>query len=247
MSQIPQLCQSLKATLKSRGITYRDLAQSLSMSEANIKRMFAQQSITLQRLEDICQVLGLSLLEFMAQCEHKERSITQLTAEQEAELAGDIKLCLVAVCLRDGWSFQDIVSNYEISEHECIQLLARLDRLKLIELQPGNTFKVLISPNVRWTPGGALDRFIAGDVIGHFLQGSFKEPESFRFYLRGSFTQRSIELLQKRLEQVTMEAEEINRQDARLPLTERTHIGILMAMRPWELSAFKALRRGESV
>ncbi|MBU2884324.1 helix-turn-helix transcriptional regulator [Gilvimarinus agarilyticus] len=243
MSQIPHLCGALKSMLKSRGVTYRDLAAALSMSEANIKRMFAQQSISLQRLEAICQVLGLSLTDFIAQCETKERSITQLTDEQELELASDIKLCLVAVCLRDGWTYYDIVEHYQISEHECIQLLARLDRLKLIELLPGNAFKVLISPNVRWTPGGPLDRFIAGDVIGHFLQGSFREPESFRFYLRGSFTQSSIEHLQNKLEQLTLEAEEMNRQDARIPLDKRTHIGILLAMRPWELSAFRALRR----
>src|SRR5690606_13030673 len=152
MSQIPAVCTALKRLLRERHLTYRDLAGRLGMSEANVKRMFARQSITLERLEAICAILDLGLAELVAIVDSNERSLTQLTPEQEEALASDTRLCLVAVCVRDGWSFQDIITQYAISEHECIRLLARLDRLKLIELLPGNRFKVLISRNVRWSP-----------------------------------------------------------------------------------------------
>ena len=243
MSQIPHLCQTLKRLLRERGITYRQLADSLQMSEANVKRMFSQESLSLQRLEAVCQQLELSLAEFFSLADPDERSVTQLTLEQEQQLVDDPKLCLAAVCIRDGWSYEDIITHYQIDEHECIQLLARLDRLKLLQLLPGNKFKVLISQNVRWSPNGPLEQFIARDVISGFLQGSFAEPESFRFYLRGSYSAASIHHLQRRLEQLTREAEELNAADARLPLDQRTHMGLLMAMRPWELSIFQAMRR----
>lgn len=243
MSQIPAVCDILKRLLRERRLTYRELAGRLAMSEANVKRMFSQRTMSLERLEAICATLELSLAELFAIVDSDERSITQLTPEQEQALASDTRLCLVAVCVRDGWSFGDIVGQYTISEHECIRLLARLDKLKLIELQPGNRFKVLISRNVRWSQDGPLARFIANDVIGNFLQGGFGGAESFRFYLRASLSKTSIRHLQKRLEQLTREAEELNAGDARLPLSERLHVGILLAMRPWELTAFQALRR----
>jgi DNA-binding Xre family transcriptional regulator len=243
MSQIPVVCSTLKRLLRERGMTYRELARRLAMSEANVKRMFSQQALSLDRLEAVCNTLDLSLAELFGRVESNERSLTQLTLAQEEALASDTRLCLTAICVRDGWSFDEIIHHYAISEHECIQLLARLDRLKLIELQAGNKYKVLISRTVRWSQDGPLARFIARDVIGNFLQGRFSEPESFRFYLRGSFSQDSIRQLQKRLEQLTREAEELNASDARLPLRERLHVGLLLAMRPWELMAFQALRR----
>jgi DNA-binding Xre family transcriptional regulator len=229
--------------LRERGITYRELARSLQMSEANIKRMFSQHSLSLARLEEICQVLELTLHDFFTLSDAESSEITQLSLNQEQQLVDNPVLCLVAVCVRDGWSYEEIVEHYRIDEHECVRLLAQLDRLKLLQLLPGNKYKVLISRNLRWIAGGPLEHFITQDVINKFLKGSFNEPESFRFYLRGSYSQTSIHHLQKRLEQLTTEAEELNRIDAKLPLAQRTHIGILMAMRPWELSQFKKLRR----
>lgn len=243
MSQIPAVCTALKRLLRERHLTYRDLAGHLGMSEANVKRMFARQSITLERLEAICAILDLGLAELFAIVDSNERSLTQLTPEQEEALASDTRLCLVAVCVRDGWSFQDIITQYAISEHECIRLLARLDRLKLIELLPGNRFKVLISRNVRWSPDGPLARFIANDVIGNFLQGRFEGDDSYRFYLRASLSAASMQQLRQRLEQLTHEVAALDAADARLPLSQRQHTGFLLAMRPWELSAFQALRR----
>src|SRR5690606_20865095 len=124
MSQIPAVCDILKRLLRERRLTYRELAGRLAMSEANVKRMFSQRTMSLERLEAICATLELSLAELFAIVDSDERSITQLTPEQEQALASDTRLCLVAVCVRDGWSFGDIVGQYTISEHECIRLLA---------------------------------------------------------------------------------------------------------------------------
>lgn len=79
MSQIPAVCTALKRLLRERHLTYRDLAGRLGMSEANVKRMFARQSITLERLEAICAILDLGLAELFAIVDSNERSLTQLT------------------------------------------------------------------------------------------------------------------------------------------------------------------------
>lgn len=243
MSQIASLCETLKQLLKARNITYKDLAQALELSEANIKRIFSSQSFTLERLEQICALLELSLSDLFLLTTEKQPQLAQLTQEQEEELIANKKLLLVAVCARDGWSFTDIITHYQISEHECIRLLARLDKLKMLQLLPGNKFKLLIAQNFRWIPGGPLERFMNRDVIVEFMEGDFHQEQSFRFYLRGSYSSSSIALLKNKLNQLTQEAALLNQQDAKLPLDQRQHTGLLLAIRPWELSMFTSMRR----
>ena len=67
----------------------------------------------------------------------------------------------------------------------------------------------------------------------------------FRFYLRGRYSQTSIDIIQRKLNQLTKEAAALNLEDSDLPLNKRQHIGLLMAMRPWEPSLFEDMRRIE--
>lgn len=55
MAQTTLIIEALKKTLKLHGKTYADVACHLKLSEASVKRLFAQNSMTLQRLEAICQ------------------------------------------------------------------------------------------------------------------------------------------------------------------------------------------------
>ncbi len=245
MSQINTLCDTLKQLLKTRQITYKDLAQSLALSEANIKRIFSTQSFTLERLEQICQVLQISLSDLFLLNDQREYRISQLTEEQEEELICDPKLLLVAVRVRDGWSFQELIEQYQVSEHECIRLLARLDKLKMLQLLPGNKYKLLIAQDFRWISGGPLERFINREVIAEFMGGDFSQEQAFRFYLRGSYSEASIAILKHRLNQLTQEAAQLNQQDAQLPVEKRHSLGLLLAMRPWELRLFAGMRRAQ--
>ena len=63
MSECAQIIAVLKRSLKARGTTYRDLARAVGLSEASIKRIFAQETFSLARLEQICTALGLSIAE----------------------------------------------------------------------------------------------------------------------------------------------------------------------------------------
>lgn len=243
MSQITNLCDTLKQQLKARNITYKDLAQALELSEANIKRIFANQSFTLERLEQVCGVMELSLSDLFLLSSQKEPKLSQLTQEQEEELISNKKLLLIAVCARDGWSFHDIITQYSIDELECVRLLARLDKLKMLQLLPGNKFKLLIAQDFRWIPGGPLEKFMNRNVIVEFLDGDFNQENALRFYLRGSYSDASIALLKSKLNQLTQDAALLNQQDAKLPLDKRQHIGVLLALRPWELKMFESMRR----
>ena len=83
------------------------------------------------------------------------------------------------------------------------------------------------------------------EVMVKFMAPKKEEPWTFRFYLRGRYSQTSVDIIQRKLNQLTKEAAVLNQEDANLPLSKRQHFGILMAMRPWEPSLFENLRRNE--
>lgn len=243
MSQISQISAVVKNLLKQHHLTYRDIADQLELSEANIKRLFASQRFSMKRLEQICQLMDLTLTDLFLLMEGQQQKISHLTLEQEQELVDDPKLLLVAACVRDGWSYGEIIEHYQIDQFEGIRLLARLDKLKMIQLLPNNQYKLLIAQDFTWQSRGPLERFISQDVMNKFLMSDFASDDSFRFYIRGSYSQNSIAHIQKKLKHLTQECAELNQQDSKLPLVNRQHIGVLMAMRPWELSMFEQMRR----
>lgn len=243
MSQIKAAIHVIKIHLKQRGITYKDLSSRLGLSEASVKRCFSHNSFTLERLEHICDVLGMTLSDVFIEVAQQEPQLEQLTEAQEYELLSNPKLLLVAVCVRDGWAFEDIIGHYAISEHEGIQLMAKLDNLRLIDFLPGNRYRLLLTQDFRWIPHGPLERFMEQEVMVKFMAPKKNEQWMFRFYLRGRYSQSSLDIIQRKLNTLTKEAAALNEEDARLPIEDRTHTGLLMAMRPWEPSLFEQMRR----
>ena len=243
MSQIAQVSQTLKQLLKQHQLTYKDIAKSLDMSEANIKRIFSSNSFTLERLEQICEIIGLSLINLFSITQQQAAKVSQLTAEQEDQLLADPKLLLMAICVRDGWTFKEVINYYEIDELECIRLFARLDKLKIIELLPNNLYRSLIAQDFRWIPGGSLEKYMQQEVMVKFMAPKQNEAWTFRFYLRGRYSQSSIDIIKRKLDQIRQEAAQLNAEDQALPLNQRQHMGILLAMRPWEPSLFENMKR----
>lgn len=243
MAQTTELIGTLKQALKQHGLTYADVADRLGMSEANVKRMFAAKRFTLDRLEDICRLIQLEITDLVQLYEESRQRITQLTEAQEKELVSDEKLLLVAVSVRNRLSFEDMIYNYHISEAECIRCLARLDKLKIIDLLPNNRIKLRIDEDFRWLPNGPIDRFFEKQIKNQFLKSNFSGEQQQRLFLFGLLGDASVEVLNRKLLSLAKEFADLHRQDAHLPLNRRHNIGLMLAMRPWDLGVFEPLRR----
>jgi len=243
MAQVAALLNTLKHVLKAHRLTYAEVANRLGMSEANIKRMFASKSITLGRLEDICRLMQMELTDFFQLYEESRQRISRLTKEQEQELVQDVKLLLVAVSVRNRLSFADILSHYQISETECIRCLAKLDKLKIIDLLPGNRIKLRIEEDFRWLPNGPIERFFEKQIQGHFLKSSFSGDLEQRLFLFGLLGDASAQMLLHKMQALAKEFTDLHRQDSRLPLDKRHTIGFMLAVRPWDAEVFQPLVR----
>jgi len=245
MAHSTRLISELKNQLKRNGITYRELAHELDLSESAIKQMFSSGNMTLTRLDRICEILGLDFGALVQLTEEAGKQLQSLSVDQEAELVGDIKLLLVAYCLVNHWTFADILERYELTEVEGIRYLARLDRMKLIELLPGNRVKPLISSNFNWQPNGPIEQYFQKEVQGHFFHANFNEEGSLRLVKNGDISIVSRQQLLERLHSVGQLFEDSVREEKRLPLDQRIGTTMVLAIRGWMFPVFAALERAE--
>ena len=146
MSATSTVLIGLKSLLRSRGITYRELARQIGVSEPTIKRDLSKGNFSLKRLDQICVTLGITLAE-LVQSPAGAGLVTQLTESQELALSGNPKILLVTYLLVNDWKFRDVVDAFRMDENELIEILLRLDQLKIIEFRPPHRVRKLTSRN----------------------------------------------------------------------------------------------------
>ena len=243
MSQIAMLLNTLKRELKAQGLTYAQVAARLELSESSIKRLFSDSKLSLDRLEQLSQLVGMDISDLVQKMGEEHKRIDMLSEEQEREVADDPKLLLVAISVLNLWTFEEIIEIYDLSEHECIQLLAKLDRLKLIELLPLNRFRLMVAGNFRWIPNGPIQRFFRKEVQPSFMKCSFSGTGEKFLFRNGMLSRGSNATMIKKIDRLISEFNELDSEDRGLPLEERFGTSVLVAMRPWEFNYFRELRR----
>lgn len=245
MTQTRPLIDTLKQELRKQRITYKEVSAALELSETSVKRLFSEEAFSIKRLEKVCELLHLNISDLVHLMEKNIELTTELTLEQEDELVSDIKLLLMAMLLMNKLKFSEILLIYDITESEGIQLLARLDRMKIIELQPGNRVKLMISRNFQWIPGGPIQQFFEHRVQQEFLNSSFNGTGEYRVFVSGMISKAANSEMIKKMQHLAKEMNELNAESESLPLGERFGTSLMMAMRPWEIKVFEDLRRIE--
>ncbi|GAA4343332.1 helix-turn-helix domain-containing protein [Kangiella taiwanensis] len=241
--QTTQLIETLKQHLRSQGVTYKDLAKHLSMSEANVKRMFSQNKLSLERLETICNLLHMDILQLAQSAQNQQHNISELTSEQEKELITDFRLLLVAqLCLSD-WTFEDMLARYQFTEHQLIRYLAKLDRIHFIELLPNNRIRQRVSPHFKWQTDGPVRKFFADHIQSEFFNSRFDQPTEKILFISGMLSDESNKKIQGLIEELGTTYRQQLRQDKSLSLDHKKGTSLVVGLRNWELSVFNDLRR----
>lgn len=243
MSQTRPLIDTLKQELRKQRFTYKQVSEALDLSETSVKRLFSEEAFSIKRLEKVCELLHLDISDLVQLMQKNIELTTQLTKDQETELVSDIKLLLMALLLMNKLKFSEIIRIYDISETDGIQLLARLDRMKIIELHPGNRVKLMISPNFKWIPSGPIQQFYESRVELEFLNSSFNESGELRIFVSGMISTAAIADISRKIQHLAQEMNELNVESEGLSLDERFGTSLMMAIRPWEIQVFEELRR----
>jgi DNA-binding Xre family transcriptional regulator len=243
MQERDKIINTLKTELRKQGKTYADLTDVLSLSHASVKRLFAERNFTLDRVELVCRFLGMDIAELVHIMEKNAERLDQLTIEQEQQLVQDDKFLCMAHALLNRWTFSEVIDTYDISEHEGIQFMAKLDKMKLIEMLPGNRYKLLVSRKFNWIAAGPIQRFFEKQLQSDFFNSSFNKEGESRVFTSLMLSRGSADELIRKLKKLGDEANELHLEDEKLPLDQRKGVSLLLAARHWETKVFSSLRR----
>lgn len=242
MAERTVLVAELKRALRERGLTYAAIARGLQLSLATVKRLFARGEFSLERFERICELAGVGLRELLERAEEHAAPTNQLTVPQEREIVADPRLFLVTWLVLNRTAFEEIIRSYRFTERELLRYFIRLDRLKVIELQPLNRVRLLVSRRFSWRAGGPVQRYLHRRLLREFLASHFVgAPDEFVFH--GAKVSREVLAQLKRVQQnAARECMVLIEQD-RSPPQGRVGAAFVLALRPWSYSGFAQFER----
>jgi AcrR family transcriptional regulator len=243
MAQRTQIVAELKQALRESGHTYADVAKKLELSVASVKRLFSTEDLSLQRLDQVCELIGMGLREILDRAGDRTAATDQLTLAQESELVSDPKLLFTTWLVLIRTPFEEMVQGYKFTEREALQYLIRLDRLKVIELQPGNRVRLLVSRHFSWRPGGPVQKHIHQKMLREFFASAFAGPLEEFFFHGGRVSDEALAQLKRALRGASRECAEIIERD-RSTTQPRNGAAFVLAMRPWNYSGFSQFDRG---
>ena len=248
MAQTTQLVDTLKRELKAHGFSYSDVAICLSLSLASVKRLFSEQQFSLTRLDKICQLMDIEISDLVTQMnKNSSSSVSELTLQQEQEIADDVALLLVTVCILNRWTVTQLMEYFHFTEHQCIRYLAVLDRLKLIDLLIGNRVKLKVSTNFKWRENGPIQQFFQQKLAADFFDSQFSGQAEKLVVMNGMLSIESMSLFHRKLAQLVSEFDELNSADSSLDFSDRTGTTIVLATRSWQYGLFDSLKKDRRV
>lgn len=207
----------LKGLLKDRGITYRDLAKKLNLSESGVKKILSSDDCSFQRLVDIANVLGVKISDLLYEVEHQEMKSVQFTPKQQQVFLKDKDLFNFFIKLViERMPVEDIQAESKLTKAQTFKYLKSLDDLSLIRLLPENKIKVPdISLISDFGTGPLLNK--AYQEWGNQIVQDLAKPE---LQASGQFIIRSLKMKDETYQEFLSQLRELERHFATRALRE---------------------------
>src|SRR4051794_13722501 len=108
--------EALKRTLRAKGITYRELARRMEISEPTVKRIFHDRNCKLDRLLEICEAAGVELENVMGSLNRGPGPASHIGPDVEQRLADHPSLLFVFIMLTEKFTPRAIMRSHGVSE-----------------------------------------------------------------------------------------------------------------------------------
>ncbi|MBI2308347.1 MAG: helix-turn-helix transcriptional regulator [Rhodocyclales bacterium] len=246
MSTTADLIALLKGELKTAGITYAALATRLGMAESSVKRMFSKSGdMPVSRIDEICRVLNLDFADLARRVADTQPLLLELTLAQEKAVVADRQLLIVAICALSQLPAEEIVATYRLSEAELVRCLTQLDRLGIIDLRPGNRYRLKVAKGFRWRPQGPVMDFFRKEVLDDYFAGGFDGESEMLMVVHGEIGRGLANSFRERLARIGQDFSNQHLADQKLPPEQRRPYTIVIGMRSWLMAALADMQRKE--
>jgi transcriptional regulator with XRE-family HTH domain len=244
MGETNRIIFALKRALRARGITYAMLAKRIGLSEPSVKRILSRGSLSLPRLERICEAAGVSMEELVRPVPGApaETSST-LTAAQESALAADPQLLGCFYLLTNGHTPKEVATELHADEKLLRRWLVKLDNLHLVELRARLGARLRVRAPISWRDDGPIRKTYERQVREEFMTSDFQGTEATLLFRSAELSEASRQVMQRKLARLTADFNELAELDRHLPSREKRSVAVMLACRPWVFSMFDGLKR----
>mgnify|MGYP000612984742 CR=1 FL=1 len=244
-----EITTALKSALKSRGVTYKQVADKLKVSEKTIKRLFKDKDCSLSRLNEICAAINLSIYDLLEFARHYHEPLTELTREQELFLQRHPYHFSFLFFLTMGQKVDDIQDSYALTEVSIFRYLRDLDRQGFLELGANNQFRLLVEGKLLMRLHGPLHDLVKQRnqefleyVVDHDGEEFTHFSSSFRYMSPQTFHELTEDLtvIAKKYRKLAYQNEMILPRDKLIPVKWSTLISEYSICGKWPLVELEA-------
>jgi DNA-binding Xre family transcriptional regulator len=170
-----------------------------------------------------------------------ESSVKRMLAKGDMPLSRIDAICRALKL--DFAELEQMSSRYRLTEAECIQYLAKLDHIGIIELKPLNRYRLKLAKTFRWRPHGAVMNYFRENALLDYFAGGFNGEGEGLLLVHGSISKSLAPSFMERMQRVAQDFAQQHQADQKLADKDREGYTLLLAMRSWEFEAFEVLRR----
>ena len=233
--QVSALLGVLKQLFRARGLHYRDVAERLGVTERTVKRWFADEGLTMDVVEDLCGVIGMTFIELVEMAKNElDVRPQQLSREQEQLLFSDLQQALVFMLLTRGWSSHEVQRDCGLPEALLVSHLVRLEKIGLVELLPGNKVRLLYGRNIRWRENGEAGRAFARGLKNLFSTMDYSDPEAVWAMQVVNLSPHSLAELRMKFRRLITEVLQIADSDRRSTIEGKRWHAVLLTTHPFD-------------
>lgn len=143
VEEFKALTKALKDILKERGVSYRDLAQGMGMSESGVKKIFSGDDCSFQKLMQISKLLKVKFSDLLHEIEDQEmRPVTFSSEQQQMFLKNKALFNFFVKLVIERMPVEEIKKESKLTEAQVFKYLRELDEQGHIELLPENRVRV---------------------------------------------------------------------------------------------------------
>ncbi len=128
-----QILKALKLILKNKKMNYTDLSNQLGLSESGLKKMMTSNDISIHRLNKICQIIDISMIDLLKLSQTQVIENIEFTDRQTALLLKDsFALMIFWMLTIERKSPLEIKKSEKISAADFQKILYKLESVDLI-------------------------------------------------------------------------------------------------------------------
>jgi DNA-binding Xre family transcriptional regulator len=152
-----QILKSLKLVLKSKKINYIDASKELNMSESGFKKLMIAKDISVQRLNQICDLVDISFTDLLNLSQSQTVKNIEFTDKQNEFLCKNHSALMVFWMLTvEEKTPTEIKKNERISAIDFQKLIYALEKIDLIKTNPKGRITSTHKGLYRWDASSSL-------------------------------------------------------------------------------------------